>query len=132
MVVVVTIGFVNDVHYVDDSGFNVYHKNRLIKLGFVMINNDKHNYVLCEAYLLSPFQNFCGPSASEIMKNIFSINLGLLILICRLNICEGYKDNKWMVYCTFGMDYLSIWFVFFKLVYCCCFIKLSGKVDLVS
>ena len=53
MVVVVTIGFVNDVHYVDDSGFNVYHKNRLIKLGFVMINNDKHNYVLCEAYLLS-------------------------------------------------------------------------------
>ena len=73
MVVVVTIGFVNDVHYVDDSGFNVYHKNRLIKLGFVMINNDKHNYVLCEAYLLSPFQNFCGPSASEIMKNTLDV-----------------------------------------------------------
>ena len=39
MVAVVTIGFVKDaVHHIDVSGFNVYHKNRLIKVGFVMVN----------------------------------------------------------------------------------------------
>ena len=73
MVAVVTIGFVKDaVHHVDVSGFNVYHKNRLIKVGFVMINNDKHHYVVCEAYPLSPFKNFCGPSAFEILRYLFT------------------------------------------------------------
>jgi len=40
MVVVVTIGFFKDaaVHHIDVSGFNVYHKNRLIKVEFVMIH----------------------------------------------------------------------------------------------
>lgn len=39
MVAIVTIGFVKDaVHHIDVSGFNVYHKNRLIKVEFAMIN----------------------------------------------------------------------------------------------
>lgn len=33
MVAVVTVGFVKDAkHHVDVQGFNVYHKNRLIKV----------------------------------------------------------------------------------------------------
>lgn len=33
MVVAVTIGFVKDAkHHIDVQGFNVYHKNRLIKV----------------------------------------------------------------------------------------------------
>lgn len=33
MVAVVTIGFVKDAkHHIDVQGFNVYHKNRLIKV----------------------------------------------------------------------------------------------------
>lgn len=35
MVAVVTIGFVKDaVYHIDVQGFNVYHKNRLIKVEF--------------------------------------------------------------------------------------------------
>lgn len=38
MVAVVTIGFVKDAkHHIDVQGFNVYHKNRLIKV-FLVLN----------------------------------------------------------------------------------------------
>lgn len=38
MVAVVTIGFVKDAEsHIDVQGFNVYHKNRLIKVVFCMI-----------------------------------------------------------------------------------------------
>lgn len=41
MVAVVTIGFVKDaVHHIDVSGFNVYHKNRLIKVRVSMVVKD--------------------------------------------------------------------------------------------
>lgn len=39
MVAIVTIGFVKDAkHHIDVSGFNVYHKNRLIKVELVIMN----------------------------------------------------------------------------------------------
>lgn len=40
MVAVVTIGFVKDAkHHIDVQGFNVYHKNRLIKVWFALYYN---------------------------------------------------------------------------------------------
>lgn len=43
MVAVVTIGFVKDaVHHIDVSGFNVYHKNRLIKVSFAFVDKDRN------------------------------------------------------------------------------------------
>lgn len=40
MSITVTIGFVKDAKaHIDVQGFNVYHKNRLIKVGLVCIGN---------------------------------------------------------------------------------------------
>lgn len=39
MLAVVTIGFVKDAKYhIDVQGFNVYHKNRLIKVSYLLMH----------------------------------------------------------------------------------------------
>lgn len=40
----VTIGFVKDAHYhIDIQGFNVYHKNRLIKVRILFLTSEVKN-----------------------------------------------------------------------------------------
>ncbi|WVZ26146.1 hypothetical protein V8G54_004690 [Vigna mungo] len=86
MVAVVTIGFVKDaVHHVDVSGFNVYHKNRLIKMSFLTVISGsmiKNQYGLC--HLVELFYLFVGS------KNIVTI-LRIVFLIVSLSGGSGIQ-----------------------------------------
>lgn len=60
MMAVVTIGFVKDAkHHIDVQGFNVYHKNRLIKV-LIVLNNFTNNDSL--GYMVSSNLPFFTPS----------------------------------------------------------------------
>lgn len=59
MSAVVTIGFVKDAkHHVDVQGFNVYHKNRLIKVSLVLFG--LYYLCFCQFFLTVPLC-FCQP-----------------------------------------------------------------------
>lgn len=77
MVADVTIGFVKDAkHHIDVQGFNVYHKNRLIKVLFFLWNIDleeRHFAILTFPSISSAKLHFSGILCHKTMRSRSSL-----------------------------------------------------------
>ena len=100
MTAVVTIGFVKDAkHHIDVQGFNVYHKNRLIKVCFAF------REIIIDFLFFSFLFFFVVKLSDAVILNAWwcvfflismSIYIWFLALFLCLNFCELVYSPEWM------------------------------------